>query len=143
MFQRIMVPIDLAHIDQLSRPLQVAADAARHYGAEVWYVAVTSDAPGSVARTPQEYQRKLDAFVAEQSTLHGQPTHGRVIISPDPVADLDDTLVHAIKDLGADLVVMGTHLPRHLDAVMPSHGGKVATHTKASVFLVRPQELSR
>ncbi|MGM0385579.1 MAG: universal stress protein [Actinomycetota bacterium] len=143
MFQRIMVPIDLAHIDQLARPLQVAADAARHYGAEVWYVAVTSDAPGSVARTPRQYQQKLDAFVAEQSTLHGQPAHGRVLLSPDPVADLDDVLIHTIKDLGADLVIMGTHLRRHLGAVMPSHGGKVATHTKASVFLVRPQELSR
>lgn len=143
MFQRIMVPIDLAHIAALDRPLQVAADAARHFEAEVWYVAVTSDLPGSVARTPAEYQQKLDAFVAEQSTLHGRPAHGRVLVSPDPVADLDDVLVHAIEDLGADLVVMGTHLPRHLDAVMPSHGGRVATHTKASVFLVRPQELSR
>lgn len=143
MFQRIMVPIDLAHVEALARPLQVAADAARHYGAEVWYVAVTSDVPGSVARTPREYEQKLDSFVAEQSASHGQPTHGRVIISPDPIADLDDVLVDAIKDLRADLVVMGTHLPRHLDAVMPSHGGKVATHTKASIFLVRPEGLNR
>jgi nucleotide-binding universal stress UspA family protein len=66
-----------------------------------------------------------------------------VILSPDPVADLDETIIAAIREIGADLVVMGTHLPRHLDAVMPSHGGRIATHTKASVFLVRPAEVNQ
>ncbi len=143
MFNRIIVPVDLAHIDQLERPLQVAADAAVHHGAEVWYVAVTSDAPGSVARTPGEYQQRLALFVAGQGRIHGRPCHSKVILSPDPVADLDETIIAAIREIGADLVVMGTHLPRHLDAVMPSHGGRIATHTKASVFLVRPAEVNQ
>ena len=36
-----------------------------------------------------------------------------------------------------DLVVMATHLPNVADYVWASHGGHLATHSKASVFLVR------
>lgn len=138
MYSKIMVPVDLAHLDAIRPALTNAADLARQYGAEVCYVGVTATTPGAVARTPEEYGHKLEAFAKEQGQSHGQPTSSRCITSPDPVADLDDVLVDAIKDVGADLVVMATHLPRHLDAVLPAHGGKIATHTDVSVFLVRP-----
>jgi nucleotide-binding universal stress UspA family protein len=140
MFKKIMVPVDLAHFDVIEPSLQVAADQARHYGAEVCYVAVTATTPGPVARTPEEYRRKLEAFARERARVHGQAVSARVITSPDPVADLDDVLVDAIDDVGADLVIMATHPPTHLDVVIPAHGGKVATHTRASVFLVRPRQ---
>jgi nucleotide-binding universal stress UspA family protein len=138
MFKKIMVPVDLAHRDAIEPALTAAADLARHYGAEVCYIGVTATTPGSVARTPEEYQQKLEAFAQEHSDqAHGQTVSARAITSPDPTADLNDVLVQAIKDTGSDLVVMATHLPRHIDAVLPAHGGEVATHTDASVFLVR------
>ena len=138
MFHKIMVPVDLAHLDLIEPSLQAVADLARHYDAEVCYVGVTSNAPSSVARTPEEYARKLEAFAEERSKIHGQPVSTKTINSPDVIADLDDILIKAIDEVGADLVVMPTHPPKHADAIIPSHGGKVATHTKASVFLVRP-----
>lgn len=138
MYKKVMVPVDLAHLEALKQSLQVAADIARHYDAEICYVSVTANTPGPVARTPGDYEHKLAEFAEQQRKLHGRPTSSRVFISHDPVADLDDVLVRAIKEVGADLVLMATHLPRRLDAIMPSNGGKVATHTNASVFLVRP-----
>lgn len=138
MFNKIMVPVDLAHIEVIEPSLKVVADQARHYDAEICYVAVTANTPGSVARTPDEYQQKLEAFAQERAKVHGQPVSARVITSPDPIADLDDVLVKVIDEVGADLVIMPTHPPKHLDIVIPSHGGKVATHTTASIFLVRP-----
>ena len=39
--------------------------------------------------------------------------------------------------LGADLVVMATHVPNLTDYIWASHGGHLASHAKASVFLVR------
>jgi len=137
-YEKIMVPVDLAHIDALEKSLQVAADMARHFKAEVCYVSVTANTPGPVGRTPAEYEKKLGAFAEAQGQRHGQPTGGKVIVSHDPTADLDKLLVKAIEEIGADLVVMGTHLPHKVDAIMPSHGDKLAKHTKASVFLVRP-----
>ncbi|MDX5377054.1 MAG: universal stress protein [Halomonas sp.] len=138
MYSKIMVPVDLAHLEVLEPSLQAVADLARHYQAEVCYVGVTSTAPSSVARSPEEYERKLEAFAQQRAALHGQPVSVHTISSADPVADLDDLLIQAIDDVGADLVVMPTHPPKHLDVIMPSHGGKIATHTDVSVFLVRP-----
>ncbi|MFU8895356.1 MAG: universal stress protein [Gammaproteobacteria bacterium] len=138
MYKKIMVPVDLAHLDALQKPLQVAADMARHYEADVCYVSVTTSMPGPVAKTPAEYEKKLAAFAAEQASSHGQACGSRVFFSHDPAADLSRTLVKAVEETGADLVVMGTHLPRKLDAIMPSRGGKLAKLTNVSVFLVRP-----
>lgn len=140
MFKKIMVPVDLAHVEALEKSLTVAADLARHYGAALCYVSVTSSQPGAVARTPEEYEKKLQAFAqGHAADTTNRPTV-RVYNSPDPIADMDDTLAQAIIDLGADLVVMATHLPKHLDAIMPANGSKVAAHTRASILLVRPDE---
>ena len=138
MFKKILVPVDLAHLDALEKALIVAADLARHYEAALCYVGVTTSQPGSVARTPEDYEKKLEAFACGHAPDKGQAPCTRVYISHDPVADLDDILVKAVGDVGADLVVMATHLPKHLDAIMPANGSKVAAHTRASVFLVRP-----
>ncbi|KPQ26134.1 MAG: universal stress protein family protein [Halomonas sp. HL-48] len=137
MFNNIMVPVDLAHLDTLEPSLSIVADMAKQYDARITYVSVTANTPTSVARTPQEYEQKLDAFAQERHQVHGQPVGIKVYSSTDPIANVDDLLVKAIDEIGADLVIMATHLPRHLDIVMPSHGGKVATHTDASVFLLR------
>jgi len=136
-FNNIMVPVDLAHLDTLEPALSIVADMAKQYDAQITYVSVTANTPTSVARTPQEYEQKLDAFAQERHQVHGQPVGIKVYSSTDPIANVDDLLVKAIDEIGADLVIMATHLPRHLDIVMPSHGGKVATHTDASVFLLR------
>lgn len=138
MYSKIMVPVDLAHLEALERSLQVAADMARHYGAEICYVSVTANTPGPVARTPGEYEQKLGEFAAGQAKRHGQPTGSRVIVSHDPTADLEQLLVKCADDIEADLVLMATHLPHKVDAIMPSHGDKIAKHCDVSVFLVRP-----
>ncbi len=140
MFNKIMVPVDLAHLEALEKSLTVATDLARHYNAALCYVGVTSSQPNSVARTPEEYAQKLDAFARNHAPDTGREPSSRMYNSPDPIADMDDTLVQAIKDTGADLVVMATHLPKHLDVIMPANGSKVASHTTASILLVRPDD---
>jgi universal stress protein F len=137
MFNKIMVPVDLAHLGALEKALTVAADLSRHYGAALCYVGVTTSQPSAVARTPEEYEFKLRAFAHGHAPDSGHEPTARVYNSHDPAADLDDILTQAIHDVGADLVVMATHLPTHLDAIMPSTGDKIAKHTEASVFLVR------
>lgn len=142
MYKKIMVPIDLAHLGLLEKSLAVAADMAKHYHAAICYVGVTSSQPSQVARTPEEYAQKLRAFAQEQALGGGEDgvlqVETRVYNSPDPIADLDDILVKAIKEIGADLVVMGTRPPKRFNAIIPANGSRVAARAKASVFLVRP-----
>ena len=132
-----MVPVDLAHADKLAHALDTAATLARLYHAPVTYVGVTASAPGPLGHNPAEYDQKLENFVAEQARKHEIEASGRTVVSHDPAVDLDDALVKAVHETDSDLVVMATHIPNVADHFWPSNGGRVATHTDASVFLVR------
>ncbi|MAM13697.1 universal stress protein [Martelella lutilitoris] len=132
-----MVPVDLAHADKLTRALNTTAEIAKLYGAPVTYVGVTSSAPGALGHNPREFEAKLKAFAGEQSARYGISTDSRTVIAHDPAVDLNRSLARAVDDSGCDLVIMATHVPNLADHFMHSHGGQLATHTDASVFLVR------
>lgn len=137
MFSKIMTPVDLAHAETLQKTLQCTADLAAHYKAPVVFVGVTTGTPSSLAHTPKEYAQKLDAFAKEQGEKHGYEATGHAMTSHDPAVDLDPTLLKAVEETGADLVVMATHPPNFSDYIWPSNGGYVAEHAKVSVLLVR------
>lgn len=137
MFNRIMVPVDLAHADKLDKALRCAADLAKHYGATVVYVGVAAATPGSVAHTPEEFKKKMDAFAASHAELNGVSTEAVALTSHDPSVDLDPTLLKAVDDTGADLVVMASHIPNLTDYIWPSNGGTVAKKASVSVMVVR------
>jgi len=137
MFKKIMTPVDLAHKGDLDKALQVSADLAKHYGAEVVFVAVTAATPSSTAHNPAEFAQKLDAFASEQADKHGISASGDTEISHDPTTDVDDALLKTVGKIGADLIVMQSHMPNVMDYVWPSNGGKVAEHAKCSVMVVR------
>ena len=137
MYSHIMVPVDLAHEDRLTRSLKCAADLAQHWGAKVTYVGVTSSVPGKLGHTPEEYAERLGRFAAAQAELSGIEAAGHAAVSHDPSIDLDDTLLKAVKEVGADLVVMESHVPNIADYIWPSNGGKIAAHSSASVMVVR------
>nr|WP_256474251.1 universal stress protein [Lutimaribacter sp. EGI FJ00013] len=132
-----MVPVDLAHSDKQQRALQCGADIAKLYGAPVVYVGVTAETPGSLGHNPAEYNERLTAFAAAQGESNGIDTSAKTELSHDPTSDLDDILLRAIDDTGADLVVMASHIPGLTDYIWPSNGGKVAAHAKVSVMVVR------
>ncbi len=137
MYRKVIFPVDLTHIDQLAKALKIAIDLTTHFNAEICFVGVTGSAPSPVAHTPQEFERKLDAFAAEQGTAHGLNSSAKAYVSHDPSVDTDKTLLSAIKDLGGDLVIMQTHAPNVTDYIWAGHGDTIAAHSEASVFLVR------
>ncbi len=137
MFKKIMVPVDLRHTDRLERAATVAADLARHYEAEACYVAVTSPEPGDLGHKPAEVAERLKAYCAREAGQHGHRASSHLIVSTDPSIDLDKKLRDAVEEMGADLVVMASHIPDVTDYVWASHGGTLALHSKASVMLVR------
>lgn len=138
MYKKILVPIDLSHLDQLGKATQTASDIAEKYGIPVRYVGVTATTPSSVARTPEEYTKKLEAYAAAQAEKHGQPVEARAFVSHDPSTDLDATLMKAISESGADLVVMASHTPGLPEHLFASNAGYLASHSDVSVLVVRP-----
>lgn len=137
MFKRIMVPVDLAHLSKIGRALEVAADLARHYGAEVTYVSITAPTPGPVAHNPSEFAEKLAVFAQTEAERRGIQVGIHPMIGHDPTTDTDDVLMKAVQEIEADLVVMASHKPGLASYFWPSNGGKIASHSDVSVMLVR------
>ena len=137
MFRKIMVPVDLLHLDQLEPALREARRLAALYGAELCYVGVTAAAPGPAGHSPEAYAGRLDAFAAGQAKIAGRTASVHVIVSHDPTVDLDAELLAAIPAVGADLVVMGTHRPGWREHIFSSHAGHLASHAPVSVVVIR------
>ena len=137
MFQKIMVPVDLAHADRLDKALKCAGNMGKHFDAEIVYVGVTAATPSSIAHTPEEFAEKLKTFASSQGETYGIKASAHAITSHDPTTDLDPTLLKAVDEVGADLVIMASHIPNITDYVWPSNGGTIAGHAKASVLVVR------
>jgi nucleotide-binding universal stress UspA family protein len=137
MFERIMVPVDLAHRAHFERALDVAADLARRCGADLVLVGATSPQPGVVGRTPADFTAKIEAFARDFATRVSVPARAEAIVLQDVTVDLDRALIAKARELGADLIVMGSHVPGALDHLIASNAGYVAAHAAVSVFVVR------
>ncbi len=137
MYSRIMVPVDLTHAEKLEKALGTAEKLASTFGAEICLVGVTTGTPGEIARTPDEYAKKLDAFGKDVSAKWGHGVTTKSFVSHDPAADLDDVLIKAIGETNSDLVVMASHVPGLPDHIFASNAGAVAAHASTSVFVVR------
>lgn len=137
MYKKVMIPVDLAHQSRLEKAMTTGADLAKHYGAELYVVGVTGTAPGAVAHTAEEYRHKLEEFASAQSQRLGIEISAHTEIARDPAAELDDVLKKAASEIGADLVVMASHVPGFTDHFITSNAGYLATHTTISVFIVR------
>jgi nucleotide-binding universal stress UspA family protein len=140
MFERILIPVDLHHAGRLDRALAACAAMARLHGAPVTLLGVTTREPSDVARSPQDYASKLDAFAADFAAREGVAAAGRTVVDPDPSADLDAVLAREVKETGADLVVMASHpAPGGLGGLFSGrpHGATLAGRTDASILLVR------
>lgn len=137
MYTEIMVPVDLSHAEKMDRVVAIAADLAAHYGANLTLVGVTGTAPSSVAHTASEYAEKLSAFAGKMADRHGIEIASRAETSNDPPVELDAVLDEACHRLGADLVVMATHVPTFSDALFGSNTGRLASRLSRSILMVR------
>jgi nucleotide-binding universal stress UspA family protein len=137
MYKKIMVPVDLRHTDKLDKAVATAADLSNHYKAPVQMVAVTASAPSSVAHNPKEFEAKLNEYAAAQGAKYGISIGAHAIVSPDPTIDLDDKLGREAHEIGADLIIMASHVPGFAEHIFSSNAGYLASHTDISVFIVR------
>lgn len=139
MYHKILVPVDLVHLDKLAKALNTAIDMARHYDATLYYVTVTNSTPSPAAHNTRELAEEMRVFAEEQGQQHGIKTEYRVIESPDTAVELDEDLLTAIEETGADLVVMASHPPGVADRlhILRSNGAKILRHSDVSMFVVR------
>ena len=137
MFSKIMIPVDLRHTDRMDKAIAVAAEIAKQHGSEAHLVGVTQSQPSEIAHNPAEFGEKLANFAADVSEKKGVTFAPHTEISHDIRLDLDDVLARAAKSIGADLIVMASHVPGFADHIFASNAGYLASHASMSVFVVR------
>ena len=137
MYSRIMVPVDLAHADKLSRALETAAVLAKADGATLIYTGVASTTPDAIAQNPKEFADKLAAFADAQRKVHGMPAEAHAVTSHDPAVDMGDKLIEAVEETRADVVVMATHIPGVADHWFQGKAAHVAEYAPVSVLVIR------
>lgn len=137
MYKKIMVPVDLAHVEKLDKAIMTAANLAKHFKVPICFVGVTAETPTEVAHSPAEFSQKLKQFGSQQSAEHGLSIETAAYPSHDPAVDLDKTLIAAAQENAADLIVMASHVPGLPEHVFASNAGAVASHAAISVFVVR------
>ncbi|MDT8450444.1 MAG: universal stress protein [Wenzhouxiangellaceae bacterium] len=139
MYSKIMVPVDLQHIEKIDKSLQCAAELAGIWDSVVCYVAVTGRVPNRVAPSPEKFEVEMNMFAHEQRDRFGIETEYKVVSSVDVPVELDDKILGAIDEIGADLVVMASHVPGVPDRLhlMSSNAAHIVRHADVSVFVVR------
>ena len=137
MFDTIMVPVDLAHADKLTRALDTAATIGKSTNAELVFVGVTTGMPSAAAHNPAEFKAKLVEFAQGEAQRTGARTRAETVLSHDPAISLGDDLIKECKALEADAIDMASHIPGLKEHIFASNAGYVASHAPVSVFVVR------
>jgi len=137
LFSRILVPVDLAHIEKMGKALDCASLLATSCNATIALVGITSTAPGAVAHTPEEFEDVLRKFATTFGSKSGVATDAVSYVAHDPAVELNTILIKAAADISADLIIMASHVPGVPDHIFQSHSGAVASHAPVSVLIVR------
>ena len=138
MYSRILVPVDLNHVEKLTKALDLAGRTAKESDAEVVYVDVVDAVPTISARTEGDrLAERLKVFVANQAKKYGIQTIDHVALRSDLHLNVGSDLIKAAKEADCDLIVMASHMPGFKDHILSSNAGYVASHAPMTVYVVR------
>lgn len=138
MYKRILVPVDLDHVQTLTTALDLAAKMAQDGNGSLILVGVVDAAPTATTRTDGDrIADALATFSKEQSDKYGIKIVDHVQLRGDLHVNVGKDIVTAAKDNSCDLIVMASHVPGLKEHIIASNAGYVASHAPMSVFVVR------
>jgi nucleotide-binding universal stress UspA family protein len=129
MYKKLLVPVDLDYPETSAKALEVARGMARAEGATVTILSVQPIVIDETGSPPPDYQPKMDRFLAKQ----GGGVQGILKLGGSIAGEIR----FAAEEIGADLIVMGSHDPHFTDYLIGSNAAHVALHTPCSVLVVR------
>lgn len=139
-YASMLVPVDIAHESSWKHALPQAIALARSNGARLTVLTV-------LRQTTIMFEGVYLAFQLEQmmSAARGKlaqivadhPHEGVSIAQDVRLGSIGGEILAAIRDTGADLVVMASHRPEMKDYLIGPNAAHVVLNTTASVFVVR------
>lgn len=136
MYQKILVPIDMAHKERAAAMIEVARAQLDENG-QIVLLNVYEEVPNWVASSlPAEILSKTEA-VAHQALREiageNNPSISVQVLSGRPY----QTILKVAKEMDAELIVVASHHPDLGDYFLGSTAAKVVRHAICSVFVLR------
>ena len=140
MYNKILVPVDLADTDLAKPAIAAATEMARASSGSVRLVNVLAMTPVMLAEyVPPDFdvqQRKSAeeamAIIARESGL--EPAHISATVRQGGIYH---EVLEEAKAINADLIVMSSHRPAMRTYFLGSNAGHVVRYAKCSVLVVR------
>lgn len=141
MYDHILVPIDLEHIQASEKAVETACQMARDYNAVVHFLSVVAPLNALAASYfPKDYKHTLSEAaskslheytaenIADDIQIQHIITHGAVY----------DQVIEVQQKISADLIVMASHRPELRDYLLGPNAARVVRHAPCTVMVVRP-----
>ena len=140
MYNKILVPVDLADTDQAKPAISTAVEMARNAGGSVRLVNVLAMTPVMLAEyVPPDFdvqQRKSAeealSIIAQECGLDAAHVSATV-----RQGGIYHEVLEEAKSFNADLIVMSSHRPAMRTYFLGSNAGHVVRYAKCSVLVVR------
>jgi nucleotide-binding universal stress UspA family protein len=129
MYKKILLPVDLDYPEVAAKAMGVAREMASAEGASLTVISVQPIVIDESGTPPPDYQPKMEAYLAK----NGAQIKGLLKLGGSISAEIR----YAAEEIGADLIVMGSHDPHFTDYLIGSNAAHVALHTPCSVMVVR------
>lgn len=139
MFKKILVPVDLAHIEKSKSMISQAKVLGNVNDAQITLLNVVMEVPPYVAV-------ELPADIREKSAIHAKEALGKLRKDYGLPASTEieirygnpaNEILNLAKDNESDLIMIASHQPGLADYLLGSVAGKVVRHAKCTVMVLR------
>ena len=144
MYNSILVPVDLGHVNASRRAMGTAGELAKLWQADLHVLAVLPDFGLPVVGSffPEGYEQNalgemkqkladfINAHISDGVSAHAHVAHGTIY----------EEILNATKTLNTDLVVISAHRPELKDYLLGPNAARVARHANCSVMVIRGEE---
>jgi nucleotide-binding universal stress UspA family protein len=142
MYNRILVPIDLADVELANPAIATAVMMAKESNGSVRLINVLPMTPVMLAEyVPPDFEAQQRAAAEEAIAIVAKETG----LAPDKIStvvrqgNIDRDILDEAKAMKSDLIVMSSHRTGMRTYFLGSNAGHVVRYAGCSVLVVRPQ----
>ena len=142
MYKNILVTVDINATASWQKALPQAVEMCRTWGAALHVLCVVPSygTPLVEGFFPDDYQKKARAKAVEQldALVKAQVPAELSAKSHVRTGTVHDEILAAVRENGADLVIMASHAPDHMrDFLVGSNADRVVRRSPVSILVVR------
>lgn len=139
MFEKILLPIDMAHMERASAALTQAKELAQAKGCQMILMNVVVEVPPYMAlELPLDINDKAQvaakARLQELAKEHDLPENTRCEVL---LGSPSNEILRMADQEPCDLIVISSHQPEFADYLLGSVAGKVVRHARCTVMVMR------